>query len=220
MSQIHKGTLALAAVLVAACSLPVLAAGRHAGSSAWGAGADDKAFAAMLATGFKEHGAVKLDRLKQDETQVFCSNPANHDGKETKAKREKIEADNYATVKWPSDNVWLGDWKEGEKLAQSGRGLTWTDKPTQVNGGNCYNCHQLDPKEISYGTIGPSLYQYGKTKGFTGDTLRYTWAKIYNGKSLNACSNMPRAGHMGILDEKQIRNLMALLLDPASPVNK
>jgi sulfur-oxidizing protein SoxX len=31
---------------------------------------------------------------------------------------------------------------------------------------------------------------------------------------------MPRAGHMGILSEKQIQHVMALLLDPASPVNK
>jgi sulfur-oxidizing protein SoxX len=31
---------------------------------------------------------------------------------------------------------------------------------------------------------------------------------------------MPRFGHMGILDEGQIRNLMSLLLDPRSPVNQ
>ncbi|HEU5297155.1 MAG TPA: sulfur oxidation c-type cytochrome SoxX, partial [Burkholderiaceae bacterium] len=35
-----------------------------------------------------------------------------------------------------------------------------------------------------------------------------------------ACSNMPRFGHMGLLDEDQLRHLMALLLDPASPVNQ
>lgn len=220
MSHFRKGTLALAGVLVAACSLPVLAAGQIGPKSHWGAGADDKAFAAMMSGSFKEHGIVKLDRLKQDETQAFCSDPDTAGSKAAKAKREKIESDNYATVKWPSDGIWLGDWKAGEKLAQSGRGLTWSDKADTPNGGNCYNCHQLDPKEISYGTIGPSLYQYAKNKGFTGDTLRYTWAKIYNGKALNACSNMPRAGHMGIVDEKQIRDLMALLLDPNSPVNK
>ena len=31
---------------------------------------------------------------------------------------------------------------------------------------------------------------------------------------------MPRAGHKGILNEKQVADLVALLLDPASPVNK
>ncbi len=73
-----------------------------------------------------------------------------------------IEATNFKTIKWPSDGKFLGDWSEGEKIAQSGRGLTWTDDATQANGGNCYNCHQIDKKEISFGTIGPSLYNYGK----------------------------------------------------------
>ena len=36
----------------------------------------------------------------------------------------------------------------------------------------------------------------------------------------NACSNMPRVGHSGILDEAQIRDVMGLLLDPQSPVNR
>ncbi|MEY3272854.1 MAG: hypothetical protein RLZZ341_1755, partial [Pseudomonadota bacterium] len=50
--------------------------------------------------------------------------------------------------------------------------------------------------------------------------IQYTWMKIWNSKSYAACSNMPRFGHMGILDEKQIAHVMALLLDPNSPVNK
>ena len=35
----------------------------------------------------------------------------------------------------------------------------------------------------------------------------------------NACSGMPRFGHAGVLTPAQIRDLMALLLDPKSPVN-
>jgi sulfur-oxidizing protein SoxX len=31
---------------------------------------------------------------------------------------------------------------------------------------------------------------------------------------------MPRFGHSGTLDEQQIKDLTALLLDPASPVNQ
>jgi sulfur-oxidizing protein SoxX len=31
---------------------------------------------------------------------------------------------------------------------------------------------------------------------------------------------MPRAGHGGILTEQQVKNVVALLLDPQSPVNK
>ena len=44
--------------------------------------------------------------------------------------------------------------------------------------------------------------------------------KIYNAKAFNLCSTMPRFGHSGTLTEKQIKDLVALLLDPNSPVNK
>jgi sulfur-oxidizing protein SoxX len=207
---------AFVAVGMAATALPAVAQSAHT----WGPGADDAAFAAMLKGGFREQGTVKLDRLVQDETQAFCSDPAVAMSAAGAATAARLEAANLATVKFPSDGRWLGDWKKGEALAQSGRGLTWTDGATQANGGNCYNCHQIGPDEISFGTIGPPLLGYGKDRGRTEETLRYTWAKIWNSKSSNACSNMPRAGAMGILGEEQIRDIMALLFDPASPVNR
>lgn len=204
-------------ILASLLAAPALA---QQAPSSWTKLADDQSFTAMLQSGFRDAGIVKTERLKQDETQAFCSNPAYADSKDAIAQRAKIEAANMASVKFPSDGVWLGNYKEGEKIAQSGRGLTFTDKADVVNGGNCYNCHQIDKAEISHGTIGPSLYNYGKNLGVTEETLKNTWAKIYNSKSLNACSNMPRAGHMGILNETQIKHLMALLLDPKSPVNQ
>lgn len=194
--------------------------GAAAADGDWGPGADDAAFQAMLKSGFRPKGIATLARLDQDATQAFCSNPVRADSKDAAGERAAIEAVNTAAIRWPSDGTWLGDWKEGEKIAQSGRGLTSTDKADMQNGGNCYNCHQLSPKEISFGTLGPSLYAYGKTRGTGEDTLRYTWGKIYDSKASNACSNMPRAGHMGIVTEQQIRDLMALLLDPRSPVNQ
>ena len=50
--------------------------------------------------------------------------------------------------------------------------------------------------------------------------VEYTWGKLYNARAYNACSQMPRAGHKGILTEQQMKHVMALLLDPNSPVNK
>jgi L-cysteine S-thiosulfotransferase len=191
-----------------------------ADKTSWGPEADDASFKAMLKSGFREKGIAKLTRLDQDETQAFCSDPERVASKQGIKIAEKIEAENMKTIKWPSDGKWLGNYNNGETLAQSGRGLTSTDAADTPNGGNCYNCHQISKKEISYGTIGPSLYNYGKTHGMTEDALRYAWAKIYNAKASNACSNMPRAGHMGILTENQIKDLMALLFDPASPVNQ
>ena len=204
------------AALVAA----FLALAADAGAQSWGPGADDKAFAEMLRTGFRNAGPVSVDRLVQDETQAFCSDPVAS-GSAAGAKRaEQLEAANLATVKWPADGKFLGDWRAGERIAQSGRGLTWTDAPSQANGGNCYNCHQISMAEISHGTLGPSLHGYAKLKGTDERALREAWAKIWNSKSSNACSNMPRAGHMGILKEKDIQDLMALLFSPDSPVNK
>jgi sulfur-oxidizing protein SoxX len=210
----------LYALAAAAALAAVAATGATAQQASWGPGADDAAFAEMLRTGFRNAGTVTTDRLKQDETQAFCSDPALAASAAAAKRAEAIEKANMSTVKWPSDGKFLGDWKAGERVAQSGRGLTWTDAANQVNGGNCYNCHQIDAKEISYGTIGPSLYQYGKLKGNTEEVRRDTWVKIFNSKASNACSNMPRAGHMGILTEKDMKDIMALLLDPESPVNK
>jgi sulfur-oxidizing protein SoxX len=202
------------ALLVMASSAAMAADGN------WGPGADDAHFKAMLKSSFKDKGIATLSRLDQDATQALCSDPVKAESKEGAKLRAEIEAANEATVKYPADGKWFGDVKEGEAIAQNGRGLTWTDKADTPNGGNCYNCHQISPTEISFGTIGPSLLSYGKLRGTSEDVLKYTWAKIYNSKASNACSNMPRAGHMGIITEKQIKDLMALLFDPASPVNK
>jgi L-cysteine S-thiosulfotransferase len=188
----------------------------------------DKVADDMVKAAFRTQGIATVERVTAiDETLKLC-NQADVAGKPLDAATAKrIEAANLKTVKWPADGKFLGDWKEGEKIAQSGRGLTWTDKPGAVNGGNCYNCHQIGKQEISFGTIGPSLYNYGKLRGVSDPdsaaakpVVEYTWGKIWNAKAYNACSNMPRAGHMGNLTEQQIRHVMALLLDPASPVNK
>jgi len=181
--------------------------------------AQDK-FQALHAASFKANGIATLDRLNQDDTQQYCSNADALAGKADPKKRAMIEKENLATVRLPSDGNYFGDWKEGEKIAQSGRGATWTDKADTVVGGGCYNCHQIDKKEISYGTIGPSLWNYGKLRGNSHELITYTWNRINNSKAYNACSNMPRFAHFKLLNEQQIQDVMALLLDPASPVNQ
>jgi sulfur-oxidizing protein SoxX len=181
----------------------------------------------IIKASFRDEGIVKASLLNTDETNQACSE-ADATGKPLDEKTAKrIEEINMKAIKWPSDGKFIGDWKEGEKIAQNGRGLTFTDDEKTVNGGNCYNCHKIDEKEISYGTIGPSLHNYGKIRGITDPNsatakpiVEYTWGKIWNSKAYNACSNMPRAGHSGILTEAQVRHVVGLLLDPQSPVNK
>jgi L-cysteine S-thiosulfotransferase len=208
------------------CLLSGLVLGANCAVAADNAALDKKAIE-VIKRDFKEKGIAKLDRLNLDAVQAACikySDKPPHEGADGLDVLEKGQMD---AVKWPADGKYLGDWKAGEKLAQSGRGLTWTDTADTPNGGNCYNCHQLDPKEISFGTIGPSLTGYGKTRGVIADPtspaskaiIEYTWGKIWNARAYNACSVMPRAVHKGIITEAQAKDLMALLLDPKSPVN-
>ena len=188
---------------------------------------DDALVAAMMNASFRDEGIATVDRLRQDEANAACSKAETDKPPDEVVQR--IEAAALKTVRWPADGQLLGDWREGEKLAQNGRGLTWTDKSVApaANGGNCYNCHQLTKAEISFGTIGPSLHHYGKLRGITDPAsaaakpiIDYTWIKLWNAKAFNACSGMPRFGHGGLLDEAQLKHLMALLLDPKSPVNQ
>ena len=178
----------------------------------------DKALRGLMASELRSKGPATLERaMKRDEAQLACSIPL---AKLDAAVAKKIEAAQLAAVKYPTDGKFLGNWEEGEKIAQNGRGMQSSDAIGAPNGGNCYACHQIRKDEIAYGTIGPSLYQYGKLRGNSEPVLRYTWAKIYNAQAFNACSNMPRFGHQQILTEQQLRDVMALLMDPASPVNK
>ncbi len=179
---------------------------------------------AMIKAAFRDEGIAKVDRIQQDLAQSACSS----DKLPPPETMQKVMQEAMATVKWPAGGKYLGDWKEGERLAQGGRGMTWTDRTTdpKANGAQCYNCHQISKAEISYGTIGPSLYQYGKLRGVSDPNspaaepiLKYTWAKIWNSNAYMACSGMPRFGHAKLLNEDQIRHVMALLLDPKSPVN-
>jgi sulfur-oxidizing protein SoxX len=166
---------------------------------------------------FQAKGQAKYERLTADEVQQACNAHGNNPPAEVQA---KLAAAQLATVKLPADGTYMGDWKEGEKIAQSGRGFTWSDKAEEPAGGNCYNCHQVGPTETSYGTVGPSLLGYGKTRGNSPEMQKFTYSKIYNAKAFSLCSEMPRFGHAGALNEQQIKHLVALLLDPASPVNK
>ena len=217
MNRKYQIALSAAAVaLLTACAAPMPSS------------ADlDKLTQDIIGRSFRAQGQAKLDRLTPDEDNSLCAE-ADRTGVPLDAKvAQAIEARNMKTIKAPADGKYLGDFKEGEKIAQSGAGKTWTDAEGSANGGNCYNCHQISKEELSYGTLGPSLYNYGKIRSalepnspVTKAITEYTWGKIQNARAYNACSNMPRFAHKGILTEAQIKHVMALLLDPASPVNK
>ena len=209
MNRIHAiVALGLSAALAAGCAA-MMASDEHYSAQA----------TAMMKASFKEAGQAKLDRLDQDEVQRLCSQYVG-DNAMPKDVAEKIEKGQLALIKYPADGNYLGDWRNGERIAQSGVGKQYSDDVAQPAGGNCYACHQLSAGELAFGTIGPSLHNFGKTRGFTPEMQKYAYGKIYNSEAFSACSNMPRFGHMGILTEKQILDVVALLMDPQSPVNK
>jgi sulfur-oxidizing protein SoxX len=165
---------------------------------------------------FHARGIATMDRLNQDELQRVCTEYNNNP---PPALAKKIEDAQFETIKLPADRKFMGDWKVGARLAASGVGMTWSDKPGAA-GGSCYNCHQLSPQQTSFGTMGPSLTGFGKKRGFSTENQQYAYMRIYNSKAFTACSSMPRFGHSGTLTEQQIKDLTAYLMDPSSPVNK
>ena len=202
-------TIAAAATLAACASAPISERPQVTAS-------DLDAVTAVLKRDFRERGQAKMNRVVLDEVQRLCN---LHGDNPPEALAKPLEEAQLKAIPIPAGSL-IGDWKLGERIAQSGRGSMWNDNPGVQEGGSCYNCHQISPRVEAYGTIGPSLAGYGKIRGTSAEMQRYTYGRIYNSKAYSLCSQMPRLGHAGTLNEQQIKDLVGLLLDPDSPVNK
>lgn len=196
------------AALLAACAAP--------GPVGKGPTISDSEVQEIMKRDFHPRGQATMDRLAQDAVQRACT-ATRDDPPADLAKR--LQAEQMKTIEIPNGNL-MGDWKEGAKIAWSGRGMQWHEDPKKPGGGGCYNCHEISPTRTSFGTIGPSLRAFGKTRGNGAAVQKYVYSKIYNPKAFVLCSEMPRFGYTNSLTERQIKDLVAYLLDPASPVNK
>lgn len=156
-------------------------------------------------------------RIEPDETLKACNLTRNQ---VASADADKIIQRELAKVVFPADGKLMGDWKEGAKIANNGRGGQFSDDDKTVSGGNCYACHQMEAAELSFGTLGPPLTNYGKDRKYDPAEIKQAFTKIYDSQAVVACSNMPRFGANKVLSEKQIMDLVAFLFDPQSPVNK
>ena len=207
-----KRVLTLAALVLAAGSLTTSASAQTA------AKAPDPALVdAYMKSTFGKAPPEWQARIEPDETLKTCN--AYHN-EVPSAEAEKITAREMARVVYPADGKFLGNWKEGAKIANNGRGGQFSDPPDTVAGGNCYACHQMEQKEVSYGTLGPSLTNYGKDRKYDPQEIKNAFTKVYDSQAMFACSNMPRFGVNKVLSEQQIRDIVAFLFDPESPVNK
>ena len=178
----------------------------------------------LVADSFKPGPGQDMSRLAQDETQKVCSDTRNNP---SAAQAAAINSREQATIKYPDNNQLMGDWKNGEKLAKGGFGMRIGNiEPDKIerqkgsNGGNCYACHAMDPKEVAAGNLGPSLTGYGALRGASDDIVKYTYDKLYNAQATVACSNMPRMGHNGILSPAQLADITAYLVAPESSLNQ
>lgn len=156
-------------------------------------------------------------RVNQDETQRICTEYRNNP---PLAEFNKILAREKLSVVFPADGKVMGNWRGGVTVAQVGRGGQFSDEPGTVSGGNCYACHQLSKAEVSFGTLGPSLLNYGRDRKFNPEEAKNTYTKIFNSNAVVPCSNMPRFGYHKVLTEQQMKDVVAYLFDPDSPVNK
>lgn len=167
-----------------------------------------------------QEGGTAKQRMVQDDLHKLCTETRNQPSPEQAG---KIIAAARASIKYPEGGIKLGDWKKGGELAWSGFGYRIGHNPDNHSerevGGNCYNCHQLSPQKTG-GTIGPSLTGYGMIRGDNEVTRRFVYEMIYNAHAYFPCTNMPRMGAKGLLNEQQIADIMAYLLDLDSPVNK
>ncbi len=172
---------------------------------------------ALIEAAFAHAPAEVRGRVEQDETLRVCTayrdNPPD-DQWDAILEREK------ARIVYPADGVLMGDWKVALKEANNGYGWRMRDIPERVVGGNCYACHQLTEAEVGYGNLGPSLLGYGKDREIDEELIVATYNKIFNAQSVLPCSQMPRFGSNGFLTPEQVRDYVAMLLDPESPVNK
>jgi sulfur-oxidizing protein SoxX len=204
-------------VLAALLALATPAAAQQA-NKADAAKVDVAKIDAALKAAFPSAPADWAPRFNPDETMRECS--AN-DNTAPKAASDAIANREKAKIVYPPDGKFIGDWKKGEKLAQSGYGLRFTDYPPKgENGGNCYGCHQLSKAEVSYGTVGPSLLGYGKARDYSAADIKAVYEHIYDPQAAHPCSNMPRFGVNKVLTIEQIKDAVALLMSPDSPVNK
>jgi sulfur-oxidizing protein SoxX len=180
---------------------------------------------AALKAGFAGGDPKILARVeRQDEVQRLCS---EHRDAPPAAIAASIRSGQRAGLRYPASGRLMGDWRAGKKIAEDAGGLRYGDPAGKPAGGNCYACHQVEEREIAYGTLGPSLLAYGKKRSGKNRSgagvdaaVRETYERLYNPQAFTACSAMPRFGHNGVLTPEQIAHLVALLLDPASPVNR
>src|SRR5688500_20350249 len=86
----------------------------------------------ILQRDFHARGQATMDRVVQDGVQRVCTESNDRPPAEL---AKQLEADQMKTIAFPEGSL-IGDWKRGEQIAQSGRGLQWTATAGTASGGS------------------------------------------------------------------------------------
>ena len=216
----------LSASLVLLASAHVFAAPAEYDNNDRGQSISDEVFLKAAKDSFYLNNPAEFERFK-DATLEVCNKTIDKPNAE---QTKDILAREQKSIIYPKDKKLMGDWKKGQQwseLAHGGRigypGFIDADDPHHPNGANCYACHAIDPNFPQAGNTGPALTNYG-ARGTSEAMVKYTYDKVFNSKSMNPCSLMPRyggePGSIRLLTPEQVADIVAFLLSPDSPVNK
>jgi L-cysteine S-thiosulfotransferase len=162
---------------------------------------------------------------QQDITQRECTHYGNRPpDREAVAIMER----EWRAIVYPADGAVFGDWQRGAVLARHTGATGPGSDAGPATSAQCAACHQLEPgyapaSKVAHvvmpDTSGPALTGYGRKRSFAASEAKLLYEQIYSSNAVIACSVMPRFGAHKVLSPEQIRDIVAYLLSPESPVN-
>jgi len=126
----------------------------------------------LVERSFRSEGIATVDRLQQDASNAECSKSLGQPLPEAKA--DAIMKAALASVKQPSDGVYVGDWQAGERLAQSGRGMTWSDPSAATSRGKKSESVQSSTTRTFLFSVGSCRRWYVRATNHAGNPRRRT----------------------------------------------
>ena len=168
---------------------------------------------------FRPRRPIGSRGFDQDETMKQCS---LHENSPPKPVADEIQKREKARIEYPADGKLMGDWKSGEKLAQSGYGLRFTDYPAAA--GQRRQLLRLPPADQGRGQLRHDRPEPARTTARSGTSARPTPRRSTRRSTTRRRPIRARTcrgfGTNNVLTIEQIKDLVALVMSPDSPVNK
>jgi L-cysteine S-thiosulfotransferase len=165
---------------------------------------------AMMKASFRDQGIAKVDRIQQD----LGQSPARRTSRPARPWPSRSMAEAWPASSGPPAASTSATGARARSLAQNGRGMTWTDTstaprptaavlqlPPDQQGRDLLRHHRPQPVQLRQEPRREDV-----RRPAAQPIVEYTWGKLWNSKAYNACSNMPRFGHAGLLTRADPRH--------------